>query len=105
MFVKFQSIFHGYLFRKKMAAVMMLNQTGPQALAYGSGGMNFGYPDGISVSDMVPEHIKHMIHPHWDNFPPVNPMWHYLLGVVYLFLGAISLFGECSLLWCPEGVS
>lgn len=78
---------------------MMLNATGPQAMAYGSGGgYNFGFPEGVSVTDFVPDHIKHMVHPHWEKFPPVNPMWHYLLGVVYLFLGAISLFGESLML-------
>ncbi|XP_045111199.1 compound eye opsin BCRH2-like [Portunus trituberculatus] len=77
-----------------MAATMMSNVTGPQAMAYGSVGMSFGYPEGMSVTDMVPDQIKHMVHPHWNKFPPVNPMWHYLLGVAYLFLGAISLFGN-----------
>nr|ADQ01811.1 opsin protein [Leptuca pugilator] len=77
-----------------MAAMKVLNATGPQAMAYGSGGYSFGFPEGVSVTDFVPDHIKHMIHPHWEKFPPVNPMWHYLLGVVYLFLGAISLFGN-----------
>lgn len=76
---------------------MVLNATGPQAMAYGSGGYNFGFPEGVSVTDFVPDHIKHMVHPHWDNYPPVNPMWHYLLGVVYLILGSISLFGESSM--------
>jgi len=72
----------------------MLNATGPRAMAYGASGATFGYPDGMSVTDTVPDHMKHMIHPHWDNYPPVNPMWHYLLGVVYLFLGGISVFGN-----------
>lgn len=80
-----------------MAATMVLNVTGPQAMAYGSEGYSFGFPEGVSLTDFVPGHIKHMVHPHWQKFPPVNPMWHYLLGVVYLFLGAISLFGVSSI--------
>jgi len=35
-----------------------------------------------------------MIHPHWENFPPVNPMWHYLLGVIYIILGVASFTGN-----------
>lgn len=75
-------------------ALQMSNTSGPHALAYSAGQMSFGYPEGMTIVDTVPDYMKHMIHPHWNNFPPINPMWHYLLGVVYLFLGAISIFGN-----------
>ncbi|KAK4301081.1 hypothetical protein Pmani_026751 [Petrolisthes manimaculis] len=68
--------------------------TGPRTAAYSSPGMNFGYPEGVLVTDLVPDHIKHMIHQHWTTFPPVNPMWHYLLGIIYIILGSISIFGN-----------
>jgi len=60
------------------------------------GGQNvqFGYPEGVSIVDLTPPHIKHMVHEHWANFPPVNPMWHYLLGVIYIFLGVFSFLGN-----------
>jgi len=74
--------------------VLMSNGTGPQAQAYGAQQMSFGYPEGVKVTDLVPDQIRHMIHPHWDTFPPVNPMWHYVLGLVYLILGSISMFGN-----------
>jgi len=64
------------------------------ASAYTQGGYNMGYPAGVTIVDMVPDHIKHMVHPHWNNFPPVNPMWHYLLGVVYIILGFFSFWGN-----------
>nr|AMP19651.1 opsin 5 [Euphausia superba] len=68
---------------------------GPMAEAYGSeGGYNMGYPAGVTIIDMVPDHIKHMVHPHWANYPPVNPMWHYLLGMVYVILGFFSFTGN-----------
>jgi len=73
---------------------MASNVTGPIAMAYGASDASFGYPAGMTVVDTVPDHIKHLIHPHWANYPPVNPMWHILLGVIYIFLGLISIFGN-----------
>jgi len=40
-----------------------------------------------------------MINPHWNNYPPVNPMWHYLLGVIYVFLGIASFLGNGVVLY------
>nr|CAH0102306.1 unnamed protein product [Daphnia galeata] len=75
-----------------------LNQTGVQALAYRSGEqhMTWGFPPGVSLVDLdlVPEDMKALTHPHWNKFPPVNPMWHYLLGLVYIILGATSITGN-----------
>jgi len=56
--------------------------------------MSFGYPAGMSIVDTVPDNIKHLVHPHWANYPPVNPMWHYILGVVYIFMGIASFMGN-----------
>ena len=56
--------------------------------------MNFGYPEGVSIVDFVRPEIKPYVHQHWYSYPPVNPMWHYLLGVIYLFLGVISTIGN-----------
>lgn len=41
--------------------------------------MVWGFPPGASIVDTVPEDMLGQIHPHWEKFPPVNPMWHYLL--------------------------
>jgi r-opsin len=38
--------------------------------------------------------MKATIHPHWHKFPPVNPMWHYILGFIYIILGATSISGN-----------
>lgn len=53
-----------------------------------------GYPEGMTVVDFVPAEVKHMVLQHWYSFPPVNPMWHYLLGVIYIFLGFFSIVGN-----------
>ncbi|XP_042242661.1 compound eye opsin BCRH1-like isoform X1 [Homarus americanus] len=71
----------------------MTNATGPQAAFYGQG-ISFGYPEGLTIVDFVPDTIKHMVHEHWYSFPPVNPMWHYLLGAIYIILGFFSITGN-----------
>jgi len=77
----------------------MQNNTGPQVAYYGSQEASFGYPAGMTVVDFVPETIKHMVHEHWYSFPPVNPMWHYLLGVIYIFLGFFSIVGNSLVIY------
>ncbi|XP_064091261.1 compound eye opsin BCRH1-like [Macrobrachium nipponense] len=72
----------------------MANYTSGPSMEYYSQDVTFGYPAGVTIVDFVPEHIKHMVHQHWYSFPPVNPMWHYLLGVVYIFLGFFSIVGN-----------
>ncbi|XP_071516834.1 compound eye opsin BCRH1-like [Panulirus ornatus] len=71
----------------------MANLTGPQVAFYGQA-PSFGYPEGVTIADFVPDTIKDMVHQHWYKFPPVNPMWHYLLGVIYIFLGFFSIVGN-----------
>merc|ERR1712002_712085 len=63
-------------------------------LPYRGSGLSFGYPEGVSLLDLVPDDVKPMIHEHWSKFPPVNPMWHYLLAGIYLILGFLSFFGN-----------
>jgi len=63
-------------------------------MAYSSKSASFGYPDGYTLMDMVPDDVKPLIHSHWNNFPPVNPMWHYLLAGIYIILGILSFFGN-----------
>ncbi|XP_064091417.1 compound eye opsin BCRH2-like [Macrobrachium nipponense] len=73
----------------------MSNATLPQFSYYASHqNVYFGYPENVKIVDFVPEHMKHMIHQHWYSFPPVNPMWHYLLGVIYVLLGFFSITGN-----------
>merc|ERR1712121_185297 len=69
-------------------------------MSYRSGqAIEFGFPAGVAITDVVPERIRHLIHRHWENYPPVNPMWHYLLGVIYIFLGFFSIVGNCLVVY------
>ena len=67
------------------------------ALAQRSGKVSaviWGFPAGVSIVDLVPEDMIEMVHPHWKQFPPVNPMWHPLLGLIYVILGITSITGK-----------
>jgi len=69
-------------------------------MSYGGGQqVQFGYPAGVSIIDTAPPHIKSVIHEHWADYPPVNPMWHYLLGTIYIFLGIASFLGNGIVLY------
>ena len=52
------------------------------------------FPAGYTLMDTVPDDMKDFIHPHWSKFPPVDPLWHVLLGFVYVILGITSVTGE-----------
>ncbi|XP_073959432.1 ceropsin-like [Choristoneura fumiferana] len=58
---------------------------GPHALALGSN---------VTVVDKVLPDMLHMVDPHWYQFPPMNPLWHGLLGFVIGVLGFISMTGN-----------
>ncbi|NP_001301044.1 lateral eye opsin-like [Limulus polyphemus] len=69
------------------------NSTAPRSSGWWS------YDPGLSVRDTAPENIKHLISDHWSKFPAVNPMWHYLLGLIYIVLGIASLTGQSVVLY------
>ena len=58
--------------------------------------VQWGYPPGSKLVDLVPDDMKSMIHPHWQSFPPVNPMVHYILGSLYIVIGITSFFGKST---------
>nr|BAQ54819.1 opsin, long-wavelength sensitive type [Tanypteryx pryeri] len=47
-----------------------------------------------TVVDMVPPEMLPYIDPHWYQFPPMNPLWHGILGLVIGILGFISWTGN-----------
>lgn len=73
--------------------------SGPQVPASLGGtvpydGSYFPYMRNATVVDTVPKEILHMIHEHWYQFPPLNPLWHSLLGMAMIVLGIISVVGN-----------
>nr|AIW62466.1 kumopsin [Scytodes thoracica] len=58
------------------------------------GGAFFPYQRNMTVVDTLPADMLPMIHEHWYQFPPINPLWHSLLGVAIIVLGIISVLGN-----------
>jgi r-opsin len=53
----------------------------------------------MTVVDKVLPDMLHMIDPHWYKFPPMNPLWHGLLGFIIGVLGIISFCGNGMVLY------
>ncbi|XP_023233036.1 ocellar opsin-like [Centruroides sculpturatus] len=58
------------------------------------GALSSPYQRNATVVDMVPTDMLYMIHEHWYRFPPMNPLWHSLLGIAMIALGIISVIGN-----------
>ncbi|CAH2263061.1 opsin-1-like [Pararge aegeria] len=65
--------------------VAALQAWGGQAAAFGSN---------ETVVDKVLPDMLHLIDPHWYQFPPMNPLWHGLLGFFMGCLGFVSVTGN-----------
>ncbi|XP_065090229.1 opsin-1-like [Ochlerotatus camptorhynchus] len=48
----------------------------------------------LTVVDKVPADMLHMVDAHWYQFPPMNPLWHSLLGFAIAILALISVVGN-----------
>ncbi|XP_063993135.1 rhodopsin [Diachasmimorpha longicaudata] len=68
----------------------MATLAGPSFAAYTFGGAGGNQ----TVVDKVPADMLHMIDPHWYQFPPMNPLWHGILGFVIGCLGFVSIVGN-----------
>ncbi|XP_020292127.1 rhodopsin [Pseudomyrmex gracilis] len=67
--------------------------SGPSHAAYQWAAQGSGFGN-QTVADKVPPDMLHLIDPHWYQFPPMNPLWHALLGFVIGVLGVISFIGN-----------
>ncbi|CAH1403577.1 unnamed protein product [Nezara viridula] len=52
-----------------------------------------------TVVDMVPPEMLHLVDAHWYQFPPMNPLWHGILGFVIGVLGVISILGNSMVIY------
>ncbi|KAJ8983357.1 hypothetical protein NQ317_003163 [Molorchus minor] len=53
-----------------------------------------GFGGNITVVDKVPPDMLHMVDTYWYQFPPLNPLWHGILGFIIGVLGVISVSGN-----------
>nr|XP_019551169.2 opsin-1-like [Aedes albopictus] len=67
---------------------MAASYYGPPANLWGHGVTN------LTVVDKVPPEIMHLVDPHWYQFPPLNPLWHSIIGFAIFVLGMISTIGN-----------
>ncbi|XP_073984852.1 rhodopsin 6 [Rhodnius prolixus] len=71
----------------------MAQPIGPSFAAY-QWGQSANPSANRSVVDMVPPEMLSMVDAHWYQFPPLNPLWHGILGFVIGVLGIISIVGN-----------
>ena len=48
----------------------------------------------MTVVDQVLPDMLHLVDPHWHQFPPMNPLWHSILGFTISLVGLIALIGN-----------
>nr|ACH56536.1 putative long wavelength opsin [Thermonectus marmoratus] len=73
----------------------------PRAEAWGAAPSSFGA--NITVVDKVPQDMLHMVDSHWYQFPPMNPLWHGLLGFAIGVLGFMSIVGNGMVVYIFSG--
>ncbi|XP_043288003.1 rhodopsin, long-wavelength-like isoform X2 [Venturia canescens] len=47
-----------------------------------------------TVVDKVPEEMLHLIDPYWYQYPPMDPIWHKILGLVMIVIGILGWTGN-----------
>ncbi|XP_011164467.1 rhodopsin [Solenopsis invicta] len=67
--------------------------SGPSHAAYTWVAQRGGFGNQTVVDKVLPD-MLHMVDVHWYQFPPMNPLWHSLLGFVIGVLGITSVIGN-----------
>lgn len=79
--------------RDSLVQFIMSLASGPSHAAYTWAAQGGGFGN-QTVVDKVPPEMLHMVDAHWYQFPPMNPLWHALLGFIIGVLGTISVIGN-----------
>ena len=61
--------------------------------------MDLIYPQGAKMTDGFPENLRPVLHPHWESFPPQNPLILYCFGIFLMALSVICLVINASILY------
>lgn len=70
------------------------NNYGPSAWQPGNGAFN-----NMTVVDRVPQEMLYLVDKHWMQFPPMNPLWHSILGFAIGLFGAIAMLGNLCVIY------
>jgi r-opsin len=66
----------------------------PHYAAFSSGHGSGNY----SVVDKVLPDMMHLIDPHWYQYPPMNPLWHSIIGFAVCVFGIVSMIGNACVI-------
>nr|APY20596.1 long wavelength sensitive opsin [Cryptolestes ferrugineus] len=58
-----------------------------------------GFGGNLTVVDKVLPDMLHLVDPYWYQFPPMNPLWHGILGFVIGCLSFVSVMGNGMVLY------
>jgi len=61
--------------------------------------VEYSFPPGVKIVDFIFDDMREKVNPHWNAFPPINPMWHYLFGTIFIFLACCSFAGNGLVLY------
>ena len=76
----------------------------PQAAKMAARAANDVDGKNISIVDLLPEDMLYMIHEHWYKYPPMESTMHYLLGLVIIIVGTISVCGNAIVIYLMVSV-
>ncbi|CAG9804649.1 unnamed protein product [Chironomus riparius] len=62
----------------------------------GSGVNNMG---NMTVADMVPQEMLYLVDTYWFQYPPMNPLWHSLLGFALIIFCTIAFLGNLCVIY------
>ncbi|XP_065575063.1 compound eye opsin BCRH2-like [Artemia franciscana] len=75
-----------------------MNFSEPIAMAQSQGYDPWSLPESFTLANYVPEDVRSFLLPHWHSFKALHPMWYYVMGLYYLIMGSIALFGNIMVL-------
>ncbi|KAG5668274.1 hypothetical protein PVAND_016221 [Polypedilum vanderplanki] len=58
-----------------------------------------GIMGNMTVADKVPQDMLHLVDAHWYQFPPMNPLWHSLLGFALAIFCIIAFLGNLCVIF------
>lgn len=58
-----------------------------------------GFGGNLTVVDKVPPDLLPLVDNHWYQYPPLNPMWHSILGLVIALFGLLGFCGNAMVIY------